>query len=116
MCDVDDNNLAGAAKNLSSAKTYNDFRQLIDQPDIDAVVVGTPDHTHVVAAVAALKSGRHVYCEKPLARTISEVRMITETARKKKLVTQIGTQIHAGRNYRNVVELIQSNAITLVGI
>jgi predicted dehydrogenase len=111
LCDVDDKYLAKTAAEFPGAKTYNDFRKLLEQKDIDAVLVATPDHTHAVAAVAALKSGRHVYCEKPLARTISEVRMITETARKKKLVTQIGTQIHAGRNYRNVVELIQSNAI-----
>ncbi|PYK65720.1 MAG: oxidoreductase, partial [Verrucomicrobia bacterium] len=78
---------------------------------IDAVVVGTPDHTHAVAAVAALQSGRHVYCEKPLARTVSETRIITETAREHKRVTQIGTQIHAGSNYRRVVELVQSGAV-----
>ena len=83
----------------------------IDQKDIDAIVVATPDHTHAVAAVAALQSGRHLYCEKPLARTISEARIITETARKYKRVTQIGTQIHAGNNYRRVVELVQSGAI-----
>jgi predicted dehydrogenase len=67
-----------------------------------------------VAAVAALRSGRHVYCEKPLARTISEARIITETARKLNRVTQIGTQIHAGSNYRRVVELVQSGAIGAV--
>jgi predicted dehydrogenase len=111
LCDVDDNYLARAAADFPGAKTYTDFRKLLEQKDLDAVLVATPDHTHAIVAVAALKSGRHVYCEKPLARTISEVRAITETARKQKLVTQIGTQIHAGRNYRNVVELIQSNAI-----
>jgi predicted dehydrogenase len=111
LCDIDDHNLAAAAQKHPGAKTYNDFRQLIDQKDIDAIVVGTPDHTHAVAAVAALKSGRHVYCEKPLARTISETRIITETARKHKRVTQIGTQIHAGSNYRRVVELIKSGTV-----
>src|SRR5436190_6895477 len=111
LCDIDDKNLAAAAQKFPGAKTYNDFRQLIDQRDIDAIVVGTPDHTHAVAAVAALKSGRHLYCEKPLARTISETRLITETARKHKRVTQIGTQIHAGTNYRRSVELVRSGAI-----
>jgi hypothetical protein len=111
LCDVDDNYLAAAAKKFPQAKTYNDFRRLLDQSGIDAVVVATPDHTHAVAAVGALQSGRHVYCEKPLARTISEVRIITETARKQDRVTQIGTQIHAGKNYRRVVELVQSGAI-----
>ena len=111
LCDVDDKNLAAAAARFPSAKTYNDFRQLVDQKDIDAIVIGTPDHTHAVAAAAALKSGRHVYCEKPLTRTLSECRRVREIAQKEKLVTQMGTQIHAGTNYRRVVELVQSGAI-----
>ena len=111
LCDVDEKRLAPVAQKFPAAKTYRDFRRLVDQKDIDAIVVATPDHTHAVAAVAALKSGRHLYCEKPLARTVSETRIITETARQTKRVTQIGTQIHAGGNYRRVVELIRSGAI-----
>lgn len=114
LCDVDDQRLNAAAQKFPGAKLYHDFRRLIDQKDIDAIVVSTPDHTHAVAAVRALKSGRHLYCEKPLARTISEVRIISETARKEKRVTQIGTQIHAGNNYRRVVELVQSGVIGVV--
>lgn len=111
LCDVDETYLAAAATKFPGAKTYHDFRRVLDLPGIDAVVVSTPDHTHAVAAIGALQSGRHVYCEKPLGRTISEVRLITENARKNKRVTQLGTQIHAGSNYRRVVELVQSNAI-----
>lgn len=111
LCDVDERHLAAAAKKVPSAKTYRDFRHLIDQNDIDAILVATPDHTHAVAAVAALRSGRHLYCEKPLARTVSEVRIITDTARKEKAVTQLGTQIHAGSNYRRVCELVQGGTI-----
>ena len=111
LCDIDDKFLAAAAQKFPSAKTYNDFRPLLEQKDIDAVVISTPDHTHAVAAVQALNSGRHVYCEKPLTHTISEARIVTDLARKHKRVTQIGTQIHAGSNYRRVVELIQSGAI-----
>ena len=96
LCDVDDGFLAAASKKYPGAKTYNDFRRLLDRKDIDAVVVATPDHTHAVATVAALRSGRHVYCEKPLTRTISECRAVMEAARKAKRATQIGTQIHAG--------------------
>jgi len=82
----------------------------------DAVVVGTPDHTHAVCVVSALRSGRHVYCEKPLARTVSEVRVMTDTAAKTKRVTQMGNQIHShpGNNYRRCVELVQSGAIGAV--
>jgi len=111
LCDVDDSYLAAAAKRFPGAKTYNDFRRLLDQKDIEAVVVATPDHTHAVATVAALRSGRHAYCEKPLTHTISECRVVMETARKARRATQIGTQIHAGNNYRRVVELVQSGAI-----
>jgi predicted dehydrogenase len=111
LCDVDDSYLAEASKRFPAARTYNDFHRLLDQKDIDAVVVATPDHTHAVATVAALKSGRHVYCEKPLTRTLSECRIVMETARKMKRATQIGTQIHAGTNYRRAVELVQSGAI-----
>ena len=111
ICDVDDKFLAKASQQFPAAKTYSDFRRLLDRTDLDAVVVGTPDHTHAVAAVGALESGRHVYCEKPLTRTISECRAVVDAARKNKRVTQIGTQIHAGDNYRRVVELVQTGAI-----
>ncbi len=111
ICDIDDNFLAKAKEKYPGAKTYNDFRHLLDQKGLDAIVVGIPDHTHAVAAVAALRSGRHVYCEKPLTRTISETRIVVEAARKYKRVTQIGTQIHAGNNYRRAVELVQGGVI-----
>jgi predicted dehydrogenase len=111
LCDVDETYLAAAAQKHPGAKTYHDFRRLLEQRDIDAVLVATPDHTHAVATVAALKSGRHVYCEKPLTRTVSECRAVMEAARKSRLVTQIGTQIHGGTNYRRVVELVRSGAI-----
>jgi predicted dehydrogenase len=111
LCDVDQNYLAAAVQKFPTAKTYDDFRRLLEQKDLDAVVVATPDHTHAVATVAALNSGRHVYCEKPLTRTLSECRMVMEAARRAKKVTQIGTQIHAGKNYRRVVELVQRDAI-----
>lgn len=114
LCDVDEKYLGAAKARFPQAKTFRDFRRLLEERDIDAVVVGTPDHTHAVATVAALRSGRHVYCEKPLTHTVSEARIVIETARRQKLVTQMGTQIHAGENYRRVVELIQSGAIGVV--
>ena len=111
LCDVDENFLAAAKQRFPAAKTYNDFRRLLHQRDIDAVVVATPDHTHAVATAAALRSGRHVYCEKPLTRTISECRAVTELARKHRLITQIGTQIHSGENYHRVVDFIQRGEV-----
>lgn len=111
LCDVDENYLRAAAQKLPQAKTYSDFRKLLDQKEIDAVVISTTDHTHAPATVMALKSGRHVYCEKPLTHTVSEARIVAELARKHKRVTQMGTQIHATGNYRRVVELVKSGAI-----
>ena len=111
LCDVDENHLKNVGEKFPGAKRYRDFRRLLEQKDIDAVVVSTPDHTHAVCAIGALRSGRHVYCEKPLARTVSEVRIITDTARAARRTTQMGNQIHAGSNYRRVVELVQSGAI-----
>jgi predicted dehydrogenase len=114
LCDVDDRFLEAAAQKYPNAKKYNDFRRLIERNDLDAIVIATADHTHAVATMAALRSGRHVYCEKPLTHSISEARMVAQTARKLKRVTQMGTQIHAGTNYRRVVELVQSGAIGAV--
>jgi predicted dehydrogenase len=111
LCDVDESN-AGVARTAHPSATYTqDFRKLIDQKNIDAVVVSTPDHMHAIPTLAALRSGRHVYCEKPLAHTVREVRLVRETAAKAGLVTQMGTQIHAEDNYRRVVEIVQSGAI-----
>ena len=95
------------------AKRFHDFRKMFDEmgKQIDAVVVGTPDHTHAPAAAMAMRLGKHCYCEKPLTHTVYEARVLATIAREQKLVTQMGTQIHAGDNYRRVVELIQAGAI-----
>jgi len=112
LCDVNENNLKAAAGRHPEAKTFIDFRQLYAElKDYDAVVVSTAEHTHALATLPALRAGKHVYCEKPLTHNVREARMIREAARKAKVATQMGTQIHAGGNYRRVVELIQSGAI-----
>ena len=111
LCDIDETRLAPVARKFPKARTYRDFRKLVEQKDLDAVVVATPDHTHAVASVAAMRAGKHLYCEKPLTRTISEARFVTDLAQETRRVTQIGTQVHAGTNYRRVVELIRTGAI-----
>ena len=111
LCDVDSLFLSAAGEKFPQAQRFTDFRRMLDRVKMDAVVVATPDHTHAVAAVWAIDTLRHVYCEKPLARTISEARIITDKARRHGRVTQLGTQIHAGSNYRRVVECVQSGAI-----
>ena len=113
LCDVDEKHAAETFERYPQAKRYKDFRKMLDemQNKIDAVVVGTPDHTHAVAGVMAMKLGKHCYCEKPLTHTVYEARVMADLAREKKLVTQMGTQIHATGNYRRVVELVQTGAI-----
>ncbi|MFH1923138.1 MAG: Gfo/Idh/MocA family oxidoreductase, partial [Planctomycetota bacterium] len=113
LCDVDDRRAAGTFNNFPKAKKYRDFRKLLDELEnqIDAVVIGTPDHTHAPPAAMALRMGKHVYCEKPLTHNVYETRLLTDLAKKNNLATQLGTQIHAGDNYRRVVELVQSGAI-----
>jgi predicted dehydrogenase len=117
LCDVDSKNLAGVVKEfpeLEKARQYADWRKMLEQKDIDAVVIATPDHVHAHATLAAMLLGKHVYCEKPLTHSVWECRKVMETARRQKVATQMGTQIHATENYRRVVELIQSGAIGAV--
>jgi predicted dehydrogenase len=111
LCDVDEKYLAEAAKKYPRAKTYVDWRKLLEQKDIDAVTVSTAEHTHALASVMAMQCGKHVYCEKPLAHSVYEARRMREVSRQTKVATQMGTQIHATDNYRRVVELVRSDAI-----
>ncbi|HEY8505095.1 MAG TPA: Gfo/Idh/MocA family oxidoreductase [Gemmataceae bacterium] len=111
ICDVDERRTGKIRERFPKAKFFADYRRMIDAKGLDAVVVSTPDHTHAIPTSLALKAGLHVYCEKPLTHDVYEARQVAETAAKAKRVTQMGTQIHAGDNYRRVVELIQSGAI-----
>lgn len=111
LCDVDEGRLNGAAGQHPAAKKYFDYRELIEQQDLDAVVVATPDHHHAPATVRALRRGLHVYCEKPLTHTVEEARLIAKLTAEKKVATQMGTQNHEHPGYLRLVELIQSGAI-----
>lgn len=111
VCDIDEKYLAVAKERFPEAATYFDYRKLLERKDLDAVVISTPDHHHAPATAMALKAGLHVYCEKPLTRTVHEARLIAELAKKQGKATQMGTQIHAESNYRRVVEILQSGAI-----
>ena len=112
LCDVDDKYAAGVFKRYPNAKKYHDFREMLDkEKNIDAVVIATPDHTHAVVAMAAIKMGKHVYCEKPLAHSIYEVRKLTEAARQAGVATQLGNQGQASEETRLVSEFIWDGAI-----
>ncbi|MCX6901781.1 MAG: Gfo/Idh/MocA family oxidoreductase [Verrucomicrobia bacterium] len=113
LCDVDDQRAAEMFKKFPEAKRYKDFRKMLDEMDgkIDAVLVGTPDHTHTIAAMAAMKRGKHVYCEKPLAHSVGELRALRKMAKSRKLVTQVGNQGHSGDSIRLFCEWIWDGAI-----
>ena len=113
LADVDDNLMAKGSARYPEARKYRDFRVMLEKEagHIDAVMVGTADHTHAPAAAMALRLGKHVYCEKPLTHTVYEARTLANLAKEHKLVTQMGNQIHSGENYRRVVELIKAGAI-----
>jgi predicted dehydrogenase len=113
LCDVDARNLAKAAERFPSATQYVDWRKMVDQENLDAVVVSTADQVHAPCCVWAMNRDLSVYCEKPLAHCVYEARVVQDKYKQKrdKVATQMGTQIHAGGNYRRVVELVQSGAI-----
>ncbi len=115
LCDVDTEFAAHIFKGYPKAKVYQDFRKMLDrEKEIDAVVIGTPDHTHAVIAAYAMKMGKHVYVEKPMCKTIYEARKLAEIAKEMDVVTQMGNQGHATEGTRLTVEWIQSGAIGLV--
>ena len=113
LCDVDMRRSSKAFENYPQAKHYRDFRKMLDEMDnkIDAVVVSTPDHTHAVACMNAINRGKHVYCEKPLAHSIHEIRELMKAARKHKVVTQLGNQGHSFDHIRLFCEWIWDGAI-----
>ncbi|MFC1498183.1 Gfo/Idh/MocA family protein [Verrucomicrobiota bacterium] len=113
LCDVNGKNIAVAAKKFPKARQYVDWRKCLEQKDLDAVICSTTDHTHAFIATWAMNRGLHVYCEKPLANSVEEARMVRTTylKNKNKVATQVGTQRHAGPNFNRVRELIKDGAI-----
>jgi predicted dehydrogenase len=107
MCDVDDRSAARAYKAFPNAKRYKDYREMIEKEakNIDAITITIPDHSHAAAAMLALRAGKHVYCQKPLARTVHEVRtLMAEAARRPKQSTIMGNQGHAAEGVRQIRE------------
>jgi predicted dehydrogenase len=116
LCDVDDQRAAGSYHAFPKARRYKDFREMIDKEgkQIDAVTVGTPDHIHAVASMAAIRAGKHVYCQKPLTHTLHECRELTRAARNAGVATQMGNQGHATEGARLTNEWIQAGIIGTV--
>src|SRR5580693_2075706 len=112
VCDVyDDNREQGIALTGGRAKPYKDFRRVLEEKDIDAVIVATPDHWHALMTVAACDAGKDVYCEKPLSLMVQEGRKMVDAAHRNKRVVQAGSQQRSGAHYIQAVELIQNGRI-----
>jgi len=113
LCDVDLDILEEAQKLHPNAKLYSDYRILFREmkDDIDAVIVSTPDHTHAPASMMAMEMNKPVYCQKPLTHHVAEARAMRKMAEKKKLVTQMGIQVHSFYDYKLATLLIQSGII-----
>jgi len=112
LCDVDHKYAAGTFKRYPKAKVYTDFRKMLDkQKDIDAVVIATPDHTHAVISMEAMRRGKHVYCQKPLTHDVYESRMLAKAAKETGVATQMGIQGHSDEGGRLICEWIWDGAI-----
>lgn len=116
LCDVDAAQGRSAFEAYPQAKHYRDFREMLAREGdrIDAVTISTPDHVHAVAAITAMQMGKHVFCQKPLTRTIAEARRVAEVARSTGVATQMGIQGHAGEGIRLIREWIEGGLIGTV--
>ncbi|MGH7648513.1 MAG: Gfo/Idh/MocA family protein, partial [Gemmatimonadaceae bacterium] len=107
LCDVDLHSAQASFRRFPKAKQYRDYREMLDKESghIDAVTVSVPDHSHAAAAMLAMKHGKHVFCQKPLAHTLTEVQALMDAAVRTKVATQMGNQGHAGSGTRLIREL-----------
>jgi predicted dehydrogenase len=111
VCDVDARYLSESARRFAGAAQYRDYRQLVAREDIDAVVICTPDHSHALPALLAMRRGWHVYLEKPLAPNLGEVQWLIDETRRSGVVTQMGNQHHSSRGYRRAAQLLAAGAL-----
>jgi predicted dehydrogenase len=112
LCDPDWERAAESFEYFPNARKFKDYREMLEKmPEIDAVTISTPDHTHAPAAYMAMMLGKHVYVQKPLTHTIAEARLLRDVARRQGVATQMGNQGHAEDGVRNLYEMIWSNAI-----
>ena len=113
LCDVDEKRAERAFKQFDKATKYKDYRKMLDEQsnNIDAVIVAVPDHMHAVTSIAAMQRGKHVYCQKPLTRTVWEAREMQEAANKFKVATQMGNQGYSNEGTRQVSEIVWSGEL-----
>lgn len=111
VCDVYEPQIAEIKKRATEAETYKDYRKILDRKDIDAVIIGSPDHWHALHAIDACKAGKDVYVEKPISTSIAEGRAMVQAARKYNRIVQVGTQQRSGDHYQQAAKLVQSGAL-----
>jgi predicted dehydrogenase len=111
VADVDSNTFASIKKRFPDCKCYADWREMFDKEKYDSVNISTPDHMHASPTMRAMRQGKHVYTQKPLTQTIYEARQLAKVAAEKKIVSQMGIQIHSAAEHRTVVATIHSGAI-----
>jgi predicted dehydrogenase len=116
LCDVDQRDLERRTKDLADAgrpspRLYRDYRKLLDDKDVDAVVIGTPDHWHCLMLVDALAAGKHVYVEKPLANSIAEARVMLAAAQRSNRIVQVGQWQRSGEHYEQALDVVRSGSL-----
>src|SRR3954471_11690255 len=111
LCDVDESHLANLKKKYDKAETFSDFRKLLESKDVDAVICATPDHWHTLVAMAAMRAGKDIYCEKPLTLTIDEGKHLVKVQKDTGRVLQTGTQQRSSTYFRLACELVQNKRI-----
>ena len=111
ICDIDEQRLAAAGERFPNAKRYTDWRKLLEQKNIEAVTISTPDHTHAPATYSAISLGKHVYTQKPLTHDVHESRILTQAAEKAGIVSQMGIQHHSSARLKIAVQVIRDGAI-----
>lgn len=115
-CDVWKSRRDAVVAQYPAAKPYHDYREMLQQDDIDAVIIGTPPHWHCLQAVDACKAGKDVYLQKPMTRHLAESLAVKQAVEKHNIVCQVGTQVHARENYRRVVELVRSGNLGKISV
>ena len=111
LCDVDEKYLSLAADVYADAKTFRDLREMLESPQLDAVVISTPDHTHAWPALTAINRGLHVFCDKPLTHTSQELELLVSRAQAKKTITQTCMQHHVREGTRQAAAILQSDIL-----
>jgi len=117
LCDVQKSRLEDTLSKFSqSAKPYRDYRELLAQKNVDAVIIATPPHWHALQAIEACRAGKDIYLQKPMTLHLGESLAVRNAVKRHNVISQIGTQIHAGDNYRRIVELIRAGNLGKISV